>query len=310
MQIKKIEGLIAATFSSFDKKGQLNLDLIPLLVEKLFLDGVKGVFICGTNGEGPNMTTKERMAVAEAYINACKGKLLVFVHVGHNSIEESRELAAHAEYCGADAISSVAGFYFKPVSVENLVDCMAAIAAAAPATPFYYYHIPVLTGVAMDMVRFLQLAETRIPNLAGIKYTAATLHEYQSCLNYAGSKYDILFGYDEMLLPALTLGAKGAVGSTYTFAAPLYRQVMENFSNGELVKASELHYRLVQMVRCLLKFSTIPAQKAIMKTLGLDMGPCRLPLNRLSDEEFAILYDDLNSIHFFELLDKKITQTY
>lgn len=310
MKISKVDGLIAATFSSFHIDGRVNLDLIPLLVEKLFTDGVKGVFICGTNGEGPNMTTKERIAVAEAYINACKGKLLVFVHVGHNSIEESRELAAHAQYHGADAISSVAGFYFKPVSVENLVDCMAMIASAAPATPFYYYHIPALTGVAMDMVKFLQLAEDRIHNLAGIKYTAATLHEYQSCLNYRNGKYDILFGYDEMLLPALTLGAKGAVGSTYTFAAPLYRQVMENFFNGELMKASEQHYELVKMVRCLLKFSTIPAQKAIMKTLGFDMGPCRLPLKILNEEEFALLYSDLNAIHFFELLDKKIIQTY
>ncbi len=94
---------------------------------------------------------------------------------------------------------------------------MAAIASAAPSLPFYYYHLPVLTGVAMDMVEFLRLGEETIPNLAGIKYTAHTQHEFQACLNYKNGKFDVLYGYDEMLLGALMVGAKGAIGSTLHF---------------------------------------------------------------------------------------------
>src|SRR5690606_38920510 len=151
----------------------------------------------------------------EAYVKAADKRILVLVHVGHSSITECRKLAAHAEQNGADAISSVAAFYFKPTTVGNLVKCIAQIDSDAPNPPFSYYNIPTLTGVAMDMVAFLQEAETAIPNLAGIKYTASTLHEYQPCLNYKNAKFDILFGYDEMLLPALSVGAKGAIGSTY-----------------------------------------------------------------------------------------------
>jgi len=174
----KMEGLIAATFSTFREDGSLNLDLIPALVDKLVDDGLQGVFTCGTNGEGPNMTVEERMAVAEAYIRAGRGRLKIMVHVGHASIAEARKLAGHAEKTGADYISSVAAFYFKPGSVGNLVDSMAEIASADPDTPFYYYHIPALTGVGMDMQDFLEMAEKKIPNLAGIKYTSATIHEY------------------------------------------------------------------------------------------------------------------------------------
>src|SRR3546814_2608662 len=75
---------------------------------------------------------EERMAVAEAYVASATGKLLVFVHVGHTSIAECRKLASHAEQIGADAVSAVAAFYFKPTNVANLVDSMAQIAAAAP----------------------------------------------------------------------------------------------------------------------------------------------------------------------------------
>ncbi|PPL04584.1 dihydrodipicolinate synthase family protein [Parapedobacter indicus] len=298
----KINGLIAATFATFHVDGSLNLDGIPPLVDKLVDDGLKGVFICGTNGEGPNLTVEERMAVAEAYVASTKGRLLVLVHVGHTSIAECRKLAAHAEKIGADAISAVAAFYFKPANVVNLVDSMAQIAAAAPDTPFYYYHIPALTGVGMDMVEFLRLGEEKIPNLAGIKYTAATIHEYQACLNFKAGKFDVLFGYDELLLPALAVGANGAVGSTYNFAAPLYLRVMELFKAGHLHEAQQLQLLLVNMIREMVKFSPIPAQKAIMEMTGMDLGPSRLPLVSLSEQDKKLLQTRLEAIGFFDVL--------
>lgn len=300
--MRKIHGLIAATFAAVHQDGTLNLGGIPPLVDKLVDDGLKGVFICGTNGEGPNLTVEERMAVAEAYSSVAKGRLLVMVHVGHTSIAESRKLAAHAETIGADAISAVAAFYFKPSTVINLVDSMAQIAAAAPNTPFYYYHMPALTGVGMDMIDFLRLGDERIPNLAGIKYTAATIHEYQACLNYQGGKFDVLFGYDELLLPALAVGARGAVGSTYNFAAPLYLRVMELFEGGYLHEAQQLQLLLVNMIREMVKFSPIPAQKAIMEMLGIDLGPSRLPLVSLSGEDKKKLRARLENIGFFDAL--------
>ncbi len=228
--MKKMEGLIAAAFTPFHDDGSLNLEMIPSLVDKLVQDGVKGIFVCGSNGEGPNMTTQERMLVAQAFVTAAAKRLLIIVHVGHSCIAEAKVLAGHAEQIGADAFSSVSAFYFKPNSVETLVNCMAAIASAAPGLPFYYYHIPVLTGVGMDMLDFLKSAGPKIPNLAGIKYTAPTIHEFQSCLNFENGKFDILYGTDELLLPALAVGAKSAIGSTYTFAAPLYLKTMEAFS--------------------------------------------------------------------------------
>ncbi|WP_052273420.1 dihydrodipicolinate synthase family protein [Flavihumibacter solisilvae] len=297
----RIEGLIAATFSTFRKDGSLDLDLIPSLVEKLIEDGIRGVFICGTNGEGPNLTIEERMAITEAYARAINKRILLLVHVGHPSIAESRKLAAHAEKTGADAISSVSAFYFKPASADNMVTCMAEIAAAAPNTPFYYYHIPALTGVAIDVLEFLHLGEQRIPTLAGVKYTASTLHEYQACLNYKNGRFDILFGYDEMLLGALAVGAKGAIGSTYTFAASIYLDIIEHFNAGRIAEAQEMQYHSIRMIQCLGKYSPIPTQKSILKLMGMDLGPCRLPLVTLTAVQEADLKKNLEKAGFFEL---------
>lgn len=300
--MKKIEGLIAAAFTPFHEDGSLNLELVPALVDKLYKDGVKGIFVCGSNGEGPNMTTEERMLVAEAFVKAANKRLLIIVHVGHSSIAEARTLSAHAAQIGADAFSSVAAFYFKPVSVENLAHCMMEIASAAPGLPFYYYHIPHLTGVGMDMVEFLKYAGPRIPNLAGIKYTASTIQEYHACLNFENGHYDILFGLDELLLSALAVGAKGAIGSTYTFAAPLYQKTMAAFQAGDIEAARESHSYMVDMIRILVKYPPIPGQKAIMKMLGFDMGPCRLPLTTFQESGYRKFYAELDAINFFSML--------
>ncbi|WP_426329124.1 dihydrodipicolinate synthase family protein [Pedobacter sp. R-06] len=300
----KINGIVAATFAAYQADGSLNLAIIPQLVNKLVADGVAGVYICGTNGEGPNMTVEERMAIAEAYVKAANKRILVLVHVGHTSIQECKKLAAHAAQIGADAFSSVAAFYFKPTSVQNLVDCMAEIASAAPELPFYYYHMPTLTGVGMDMVEFLALGEQKIPNLAGIKYTASTLHEFQACLNYKDGKFEVLSGYDEMLLSALAVGAVGAIGSTYTFAAPVYLEIIKLFRNNDLAAAGALQLKVVNFIRCIIKHPSIAAQRAIMKMMGYDLGDARLPLVPLSSDKFIELKADLTKAGFFELLEK------
>jgi len=301
--MNKIKGLIAATFAAYHKDGSINLDIIPAIVEKMVNDGLSGVFICGTNGEGPNLTIDERMQIAEAYVSAANKRILVLVHVGHSSIAECRKLASHAEKIGADAISSVAAFYFKPSSVKNLVQSMAQIASAAPNTPFYYYNIPTLTGVALDMIDFLSQAEEAIPTLAGIKYTASTLHEYQACLNYKGGKFDILFGFDEMLLPALSVGAQGAIGSTYTFAAPIYLKVMQLFEQGKHKEAAAMQLNSVNMVRELVKYPPIPAQRAIMKMEGFELGTCRLPLVALTSDQEQQFKSSLDEIGFFNIIN-------
>lgn len=302
MKIKKIEGLISAAFTPFHADGSLNMEMIPGIVNKLVDDGVKGVFVCGSNGEGPNMTSNERMEVAESFVKASNGRLTTIIHVGHSSIAEARILAAHAAEIGADAISSVAAFYFKPTSVNNLATSMAQIASAAPQLPFYYYHIPHLTGVKMDMVEFLNIAGPIIPNLAGIKYTAPTIDEFQNCLAFDKGRYDILFGLDELLLPALVAGAKGAIGSTYTFAAPVYLKTIALFRQGNLEAACKNHGQMTELIRILLKYPPIPGQKAIMKMLGWNVGPCRQPLESLDAKNYENFKKQLEKLPVFSLL--------
>jgi N-acetylneuraminate lyase len=150
------------------------------------------------------------------------------------------------------------------------------IAAAAPDLPFYYYDIPALTGVCLPMRDFLAKAPEHIPNLAGIKFTNDDLDDYSRCLKVG--EFDIPWGIDEQLLPALRAGAKGAVGSSYNFAAPLYRKLIEAFEAGDLETATRLQQEAIELIEALAKVGYLGAVKAVMEWQGVPLGPARLPI--------------------------------
>ncbi|MHC4702504.1 MAG: dihydrodipicolinate synthase family protein, partial [Planctomycetota bacterium] len=172
--------------------------------------------------------------------------------------------------------------------------------SVVPDLPFFYYHIPSLTAIEIDVLDLLEQAAGDLPSLAGIKYSATTVHEFQACLDFARGRYEILFGCDEMLLSSLSVGASGAVGSTYNFAAPLYNALIEAFEQGDLVEARRLQGLSLRMVRLLYNYRGQPAFKAIMGLLGLDCGPNRLPLETLSADEVQAMKRDLEGVGFFD----------
>ena len=294
----KLTGLIAAPFTALAPDGSLNLDLIESQARHLAANGVRGAFVCGTTGEGFSLTTEERMQVAERWQAVAPKSLAVIVHVAHNSLDESQRLAAHAEQIGAYAIACIGPTFFKPAGVEQLVDFCAPVAAAAPSLPFYYYHMPMMTGVHLPMLDFLRAAARRIPNLAGIKFTDENLMSYVQCLNFDEGRYNILFGRDEILLAALALGATGAVGSTYNYMAPIYHKVMEAFNAGDLEAARQWQMASIQIIAVMARHGGLPAGKAMMRIQGLDCGPVRPPLRNLTPEQYALLQHDLTAVGF------------
>jgi N-acetylneuraminate lyase len=294
-----LAGLIAAPFTPLTAAGGLNLDAVGPYAELLHRNGVVGGFVCGSTGEGVSLTTAERMQVAERWAHDAPAGFRVLVHVGHTSVEDCRALAQHAQRIGAWATGAMAPFYFKPRTVASLVGFCAQV-ASAQELPFYYYHIPALTGVSLPMIDFLEQAAPAIPNLAGIKYTHSDLMDYALCREFDGGRFDLLFGTDEMLLAALAMGVRGAIGSSYNFAAPLYNRVIAAFDAGDLVSARALQLRSIRLIRLVagVAGSYHTAAKAIMGLLGVDCGPLRAPLPNITSAEFAALRTGLEELDF------------
>ncbi|MEA3224897.1 MAG: dihydrodipicolinate synthase family protein [Planctomycetota bacterium] len=293
-------GLIAAVFTPMEQNRTLSLKMAPQIVEHLIGDGIRGLYVCGTTGEGLLLSIAERRAVAQAYVAAAGGRIPVIVQVGHNSLTEARGLAVHAGEIGADAIAAVPPMYFRPESTKVLIQCLRDITSVVPGLPFFYYHIPSFTGMQIDVLDLLRRAEQELPSLTGIKYSAMTMNEFQACLDFAQGRYAILFGCDDMLLSSLSVGASGAVGSTYNFAAPLYNALIDAFGQGDLEEARRLQGLSLRMIRLLYRYRGQPAFKATMGLLGVDCGPNRLPIETLSADEIQAMKRDLEEIGFFD----------
>lgn len=162
---KKLQGLVAATITPMTENGEINFPVIGQYVDYLVKEqGVKNIFVNGTTGEGLSLSISERRQVAEEWVRQGKNKLdQVVIHVGALNLKESQELAQHAAEIGADGIAVIAPFFFKSQNKDALISFLREVAAAAPALPFYYYHIPSLTGVKNCMGRGIQSCVKRPP---------------------------------------------------------------------------------------------------------------------------------------------------
>ena len=175
--MEKIIGLIDAPFTPFYANGDVNLEPIEAYAKMLQKNGLKGVFINGSSGEGYMLTTEERMLLAERWVAVAPKDFKIIVHVGSYCLRESRRLAEHAQKLGVWGIGSMAPPFPHIGRIEELVKYCEEIASAAPELPFYYYHIPAFNGAYLPMLDLLKAVDGRIPNFAGIKYNFESLYE-------------------------------------------------------------------------------------------------------------------------------------
>lgn len=297
-----LSGLIAAAYTPMGADGALRLATIEQLGAHFDTSGVSGVFVCGTTGECHSLSTAERKQIAAEWVRVIKShtsrQLPIVVHVGHNSLPDALELAAHAQEIGADAIACMAPFFFKPESLDDLVDYCAVVAGAVEL-PFYYYDIPTMTGVSFPMAEFLATAASCIPTLAGLKYSNTDLVGLQECLALEGGRYNVLFGCDEMMLAGTMLGAHGGIGSTYNYAASIYHRLFTAMQANDFAAAREHQLKSIALVRAMQDFGVLRAGKAIMAMLGVDCGPVRAPLRPLSEAEEKMLFATIRDLDVF-----------
>jgi N-acetylneuraminate lyase len=278
------DGLVSAVFTPFDSNGELDLRAIETYAEHAARTRLAGVFVCGTTGEGPSLSTDERLALARRWVEVAPDELPVIVHVGHASIAEARVLAADAQRVGAHAVASVSPSYFRPTSAEPVARWCAQVAAAAPEIGFYYYHIPAVTGVNVPPDQVLRRLIELAPNIAGIKFTHEDLAMFERCRSIGGDARVALFGRDEMFMAALSMGFRGGVGSTFNYLAEGFTLLMEQATAGDTTAAARTQAILNRAIDVVRQVGNLAVAKAMMSRLGVPCGDPRLPLMPVSPE--------------------------
>lgn len=297
-------GLVAAPHTPFvDVQGQggaMDLGVVPAQAAQLARDGVHAVFVAGATGEGASLGVDEKRDLFEAWSEAGPAAgLRVIAQVGGESLRDAAGLAEFAAgLAGVEALGAISPCFYRPASAEVVARSIGEVAAAAGETALYYYDIPALTGLPFSGRELARAFGEHAPALRGIKCSRYEGWHVQDYLSAHGGRYDVLCGTDEALLSALSLGVKGAVGSTYNFAAPLFTRIMEAHGAREMERARALQQVSVDLVQALASFGYLGAARRTMARLGVPVGPPRLPNVGLDDAAASHLDAALDGLDF------------
>ncbi len=303
--MKKINGHIVAPFTPLNSDASLNPGMIQPYAEFVIRNHMDGVFLCGSSGEGALFSRAERIRIAETWMEAAGERLKIIIHTGGTNLVDQQYLAAHARDIGAYAIAAMAPMFLGPKRVDELGPFCKLISQAAPELPFYYYHIPGLNGINLPVLDLLKYADEHIPNFAGVKYTHDNMYEFDQCFRFRNYKYDLLHGLDETYLSGLSYGCNSGVGGTYNHCFGLYRDMKKAFDSGDMSVARELQHQSHLFINVLHKYrGNIMGGKRMMKFLGIDCGPNRLPLQTITHEEEKSMKKELEEIGFFDYCNK------
>jgi len=306
----KIDGLMCASFTPMTSEREVDISAIDAYQKYLVGAGIKQMYVNGSTGEGPLLTTAERKAILEEWMRLSRlpgREMKIIVQVGGSTDKEIMEMTEHAAQLKVDAVSALPSLYFTPTCVDDLLDHCRRISARAPGIPFYYYHIPVRTGVTLNMQEFLERCR-ELPDFRGIKFTSKDLFEGAKCLRTAdakGNPYDILYGCDEQLLGALAMGFESGVGSTYNIMPRVYTALHAAVQRGDLAEARKEQMRSVDVIKILFDYGKRcgglhSAQKAVLDEAGAPVGPTRQPVTELTQAERQELLAKLRAIGFFD----------
>ena len=289
--IKKYEGIIPAFYACYDAEGNVDLAAAKKLTQWFIDKGVQGLYVGGSSGECIYQSKEERKAVLEAVMEVAKGKLTVIAHIACNNTADSKELAAHAESLGVDAIASIPPIYFKlpPYAIAKYWNDMSD---AAPNTDFIIYNIPQLAGVALSVPLLNEMMKNS--RCIGVKNSSMPTQDIQMWRDEGikqNRDFVVFNGPDEQLISGLVMGATGGIGGTYGAMPELYVELYRCVKAGELQKALEIQNDCCRIIYklCSGHGNMYGMIKEVLRiNEGIDCGSVRLPLAPLVEADLAI----------------------
>ncbi len=282
IELNKYRGIFPAFYACYDEKGAVSGERVRAFTRYLIGKGVTGLYVGGSSGECIYQSVAERKLLLENVMAEAKGKLVVIAHVACNNTADSRELAAHAESLGVDAIAAIPPIYFHlpPYAIAQYWN---DISAAAPNTDFIIYNIPQLAGVALNPALLREMLKN--PRVIGVKNSSMPVQDIEMWRDEGALVFN---GPDEQLLSGLAAGAVGGIGGTYAAMPELYLAIYRLFHEGQIARAREIQDACCHVIykMCSCRGNMYAVIKGILREQGApDIGGVRAPLYELQPED-------------------------
>jgi 4-hydroxy-tetrahydrodipicolinate synthase len=266
-------GVGTALITPFSRDGSLDEAAVTRLARRQVDAGVHFLSPCGTTGEAPTLTHREKLRVVELVLGEAKGKVPVLAGAGGYDTREVIELARDMERVGADGLLSVTPYYNKPTQ-EGLYQHFKAIAEAT-SLPIVLYNVPGRTGVNMSADTTIRLSE--IPNIVAIK-EQPDLPQMSQIISGAREDFIVLSGDDPVTVAVMAIGGKGVISVASNEAPVEMAQIVELCEKGDFAAARKLHHWLFPLIQVnFAETNPIPC-KAAMAAMGLIEESYRLPI--------------------------------
>ena len=271
-------GSIVALVTPFDKYGRVDCKKIKQLVGWHKASGTVGIVACGTTGEGATLTDAEKRLVTETCVTAADGEIFVLAGSGSNDTAKATELSRELSKTGADGLLVVTPFYNR-TNADGLFRHFESVADAVDL-PIMLYNVPSRTGceISFDVAKKLKSH----PNVAGIKEASGNLSFAAKIATLTDENFSLYCGNDDLILPYLSIGAKGVVSVWANFTPTKVAELWTAWQVGDVERARKIQLRYLDFINLLFAEPNPIPIKTLLNMAGFNVGLPRLPLGRLS----------------------------
>ena len=291
MSNKLFHGIMPALITPISADGSLLRDAAIKVMQNEMQERITGFYINGATGEGPVLSAKTRMEMAEVAVDTVKGKGVIINHVGAPNTQEAFALAKHAEEIHCDAISSVLPNFFFKYSEDRILDYYRRLADSC-GLPIIVYAQGLMN---QDPVTFMSHV-IEIPDVVGVKYTIFDYYDLHRICELNGGDINVINGPDQMLICGLLMGADGGIGTTYNIMPDWFCDLYEAFKAGDYEAARQTQFKINHVIETLQRHNCIPAVKEYFRLIGIEAGDCAYPESILDKEESAALRRELRDL--------------
>lgn len=286
------KGAGVALVTPMNSDGSVNYEELNKLIDFQIDNGTDAIIAVGTTGEASTLSVKEHMSVIEAIINHTAGRVPVIAGTGSNDTMSAIEYSKEAAKMGADGLLSITPYYNK-TSQAGLIAHFTKIADSVDC-PIILYNVPSRTGTAFKSETYAVLADHE--NIVGIKEANSNLSMMAHTIALCGDKVEIYSGNDDEVIPCLSLGGAGVISVLSNVAPRAVHDMCYNYFEGRLESARNIQLKYVDLIAALFSdVSPIPVKEAL-NMMGFNVGECRLPLVRMSDDGRSKLMAEMKKV--------------
>ena len=275
------KGSGVALVTPFDKSGEdINFDKLGELIEYHIENSTDAIILCGTTGEASTLPDDQHCAAIEYAVDKIKGRIPLVAGTGSNDTAHAIMMTQFAQRAGADAVLCVTPYYNKTTQ-RGLIKHYEAIASCTDL-PIIMYSVPSRTGVNITPETAKTLSA--VDNIVAIKEAGGNISQVAKIAALCGDDLAIYSGNDDQIVPVMSLGGIGVISVLANIAPKQTHDMVMSCLEGRAEEGLRMQLEALELTDALFcEVNPIPVKEAC-NMLGFDVGPVRLPLYEMSDE--------------------------